>query len=152
MEVFQISSDIKKGNMQYWGRELGMCWQRLVYAVFKSTRDKDFEHPKRYGSDEPYDLKVGEFVIDTKYRIGSGDAGTLKKFKTYGEMLKAEGLKPVILILREDNLTQAVQACRTGGWTIYIGDDAFDFILKETNGFDLKNYLENSKGSRSIVI
>ncbi|MCZ0905281.1 hypothetical protein ON021_35830, partial [Microcoleus sp. HI-ES] len=27
MDVFGISPLIKKENRQYWGRELGMCWQ-----------------------------------------------------------------------------------------------------------------------------
>jgi len=30
MDVFGISPIIKKENRQYWGRELGMCWQLLV--------------------------------------------------------------------------------------------------------------------------
>lgn len=30
MEAFAITPELKRENRQYWGRELGMCWQRLV--------------------------------------------------------------------------------------------------------------------------
>lgn len=30
MDVFGISPILKKENRQYWGRELGMCWQLLL--------------------------------------------------------------------------------------------------------------------------
>ncbi len=33
MEVFDITAEMKMENKQYWGRELGMCWQRIVRAV-----------------------------------------------------------------------------------------------------------------------
>ncbi|MHB1423170.1 MAG: hypothetical protein ACYC3I_08250 [Gemmataceae bacterium] len=32
MEVFGITPDRKRENRQYWGRELGMCWQLLSSA------------------------------------------------------------------------------------------------------------------------
>ena len=102
MEVFGITPELKRENRQYWGRELGMCWQRLVIEVFKGTR-KDYGPAIRIGADEPCDLTVGKLAIDTKYRIGSGDSGTLKKFKSYGPLLKKQGYEPVILMLRECN-------------------------------------------------
>ena len=34
MEVFNISQIKKIENRQYWGRELGMCWQRLIVELF----------------------------------------------------------------------------------------------------------------------
>jgi hypothetical protein len=30
MAGFGITPDLKRENRQYWGRELGMCWQLLV--------------------------------------------------------------------------------------------------------------------------
>ena len=30
MDVFGISPLLKRESRQYWGRELGMCWQKLV--------------------------------------------------------------------------------------------------------------------------
>ena len=35
MEVFNISQELKFENKQYWGRELGMCWQYLVIECCK---------------------------------------------------------------------------------------------------------------------
>ncbi|MBS0015621.1 MAG: hypothetical protein KFF72_04520 [Arthrospira sp. SH-MAG29] len=33
MDVFSLSPELKRENRQYWGRELGMCWQLLVMEV-----------------------------------------------------------------------------------------------------------------------
>ena len=52
-----------------------------------------------------------------------------------------QGLRPVLLILREDNLSSALNACRSGGWNILIGDAAFDYI-NSASGFDLKSWLQ----------
>lgn len=143
MDAFGITQELKKENKQYWGRELGMCWQLLVTEVFRTFR-KDFQPPKRYDSDEPADFFVGNEAIDTKYRVGSGDSGTLKKFKQYGRMLKGEDLVPVFLFLRTDNLPAAITACNAGGWEIYAGEDSFNYILEKT-GFDLKGWLISIK-------
>jgi hypothetical protein len=140
MEVFGITSEVKRENRQYWGRELGMCWQRLVVEIFKQTRP-DFSSPPRFGADEPCDLIVGHQAIDTKYRIGSGDSGTLKKFKAYAPLLRKNGYEPILLILREDNLPAAVAACKVGGWNIFTGDLTYEYI-KDQTGFDIKGYLQ----------
>ena len=138
MNIFDISPQIKRENKQYWGRELGMCWQMIVTEVCKSS--DLFEGPLKDGANEPCDLRMGNFAIDTKYRLGSGDSGTLKKFKQYGSLLKERGYKPVLLLLREDNLSSAIAACRKGGWKIYVGDESFEFI-KKVSGIDMKKHL-----------
>jgi hypothetical protein len=94
----------------------------------------------------PDDTKV---AIDTKYRIGSGDSGTLKKFKQYGKALQTKGFSPVLLILRLDNLPAAIQACTVGGWKILLGNDSFKFI-KEESGFDLLVYLKGVARKHAI--
>lgn len=38
MLVFGLTQDIKAENRQYWGRELGMCWQRLVTELCRQVR------------------------------------------------------------------------------------------------------------------
>ena len=76
MGVFGVTPEVKRENRQYWGRELGMCWQRLIVEIFRKTRE-DYSPALRFGADEPCDLVVGSLAIDTKYRIGSGDSGTL---------------------------------------------------------------------------
>lgn len=139
MDVFGITPELKRENRQYWGRELGMCWQRLVVELCKQTRE-DFRPALRFGVDEPCDLVVGSYAIDTKYRIGSGDSGTLKKFKAYAPLLRKEGYEPILLIIREDNLPAAITACRAGGWSVFTGDMTYAYI-KELTGFDVKTYL-----------
>ena len=139
MDVFGISPIIKKENKQYWGRELGMCWQLLVVETCKA-HCSSFQPAFRVGGDEPCDLIVDGYAIDTKYRSGSGDSGTLKKFKSYGSLLRTYNYEPVVLILRKDNLSSTIGAFRVGTWSIYTGDASFDFIQK-ISGFDLKSFL-----------
>lgn len=139
MNAFGITPQLKRENRQYWGRELGMCWQLLVTDICR-THCKNYGPALRFGNDEPCDLVVGNYAIDTKYRIGSGDSGTLKKFKLYGEMLKDQGYTPVFLILRDDNLPAAMTACHTGGWSVNTGVASYDFI-KNISGFDVASYL-----------
>lgn len=139
MDAFGITPLLKRENRQYWGRELGMCWQRLIVEICKD-KCPDFGAAIRVGADEPCDLIVGQLAIDTKYRMGSGDAGTLKKFKAYGSLLRNQGYEPVLLILREDNLTAALSACNVGGWTVLTGQRSFDYLCSLT-GFDVKEFL-----------
>lgn len=144
MDVFGISPIIKKENRQYWGRELGMCWQLLVVETCRSYCSS-FGPAFKVGSDEPCDLIVDGYAIDTKYRIGSGDSGTLKKFKSYGQLLRTYNYEPVFLILRPDNLPAAIKACQVGTWTVYTGDASFEFIQR-LSGFDLKSFLTERVG------
>ena len=150
MEAFGITQDLKKENKQYWGRELGMCWQLLVTEVFRNFCP-DFSPAKKYGEDEPVDFFIGTSAIDTKYRVGSGDSGTLKKFKQYGQMLNEEGFVPIFLLLRKDNLAAAISASANSGWTIYMGEESFQYIYEKT-GFDLKNWLINLKEKEQYKI
>ena len=140
MKALGVTPEQKLHNRQYWGRELGMCWQRLIIEVCQTTR-KDFKPALRFGNDEPCDLLIGNIAIDTKYRIGSGDSGTHKKFRNYATQLITHGFKPLMLILREDNLPGAIHSCTQGGWKILTGDASFDFIKQQTK-IDLKEYLQ----------
>lgn len=138
MQAFGITPELKRENKQYWGRELGKCWESLVVEACRNS--PTFKPALRIGGDEPCDLIINNYAIDTKYRVGSGDSGTLKKFKAYGPLLREHGYEPVFLFFREDNLPAAITACRNGGWSIYIGKQSFDFI-KNVSGFDMENYL-----------
>ena len=149
MDVFGITPELKREHRQYWGRELGMCWERVVVQVFRSLRS-DYGAPPRIGADEPCDFTVGRAAIDTKYRIGSGDSGTLRKFRNYGQSLLENGYAPTLLILREDNLRAAVAACERGGWDILTGADTFAYIERST-GFDLKSHLEGLTGRYAVA-
>jgi len=139
MDAFGITQELKSENKQYWGRELGKCWENLLRDLFEATC-ADFEPPKRFGADEPADFFCGKDAIDTKYRVGSGDSGTLKKFESYGKLLTEEGYRPVFLFLRTDNLQAALSKMDAGGWIKYMDEDTFTYV-KEKTGFDLKSWL-----------
>lgn len=141
MDVYNISPELKRENRQYWGRELGMIWQLMVVSLAKEHCGSSFQSALRFGDDEPCDLIIGKDAIDTKYRIGSGDSGTLKKFKQYGKLLSDQGYRPVFLMLREDNLPAAITAAHKGGWTIYMGKDAL-LYLEEKTGVDVQQVLK----------
>jgi hypothetical protein len=141
MLIFGLTQEIKAQNKQYWGRELGMCWLRLIVQLCQYSCE-DFGEPLKEGADEICDLILGNDAIDTKYRIGSGDSGTLKKFKQYGKRLQELGYNPVLLILRTDNLDSAITACKNGGWQVKQGLDAYKYIQTKT-GFDLKKWFKN---------
>lgn len=141
MDVFGISPVLKRENRQFWGRELGMCWQRLVSELFRATV-KEYGPGLRQEADELCDLLAGRDAIDTKYRIGSGDSGTLKKFKQYGKKLDSLGLRPVLLIVRMDNLPAAITACEAGGWMVLTGSGSFEYIYS-TTGVHLDEWLRS---------
>lgn len=148
MDIFDITPELKRENRQYWGRELGMCWQLLINKLCQ-INCSNYKPALKIKGDEPTDLFIGNDAIDTKYRIGSGDSGTLKKFKKYGKLLKKQGYNPVILILRDDNLSAAITACKVGGWKIYTGKECFEYI-KEKTKFDIKKYLLSLKKNFSV--
>lgn len=149
MEVFNLTPELKAENMQYWGRELGTCWQKLVIEICR-TYCQNFQPAQKIGRDEPFDLIVDNYTIDTKYRLGSGDSGTLKKFQSYGNELQKQGYIPIMLILREDNLPAAITACQKGNWTVYTGENTFKFI-QEISNFDLKQFLIDTKAKFAVV-
>lgn len=114
--------------------------------VIQACKNSDtFQPALKIGSDEPCDLRIENYAIDTKYRVGSGDSGTLKKFKQYGEILINKGYEPVFLFLREDNLPAAITACKKGNWTVYMGKESFNFI-KKVSGFDMEDFLIKRRG------
>ena len=149
MDVFGITPALKRENRQYWGRELGMCWQRIVIEVCSQSRS-DFGRALKIGADEPCDLIVGGLAIDTKYRLGSGDSGTLKKFKAYSPILRGHGFEPVLLIVREDNLYSAISACIVGGWNVTTGQRTFDY-LEALTGVNVKSLLQQRAGAFPVV-
>lgn len=150
MEAFGITQKLKSENKQFWGRQLGMCWQLLVTELFQNL-SSDFQPALKIGKDEPCDLISGTDAIDTKYRVGSGDSGTLKKFKQYGKILTDQGYTPVLLFVREDNLQAAVTACQVGGWIVHTGMQSFDYIVKKT-GFSLFDWLNHHKKEGTFFI
>jgi len=142
MEAFGITPEAVQENRQYWGRELGMCWQELVISACRNLTD--YAEGLKVGEDRPCDLRVGKDAIDTKYRIGSGDSGTLKKFRANAKYLAKEGYRPVLLLLREDSLAGSVKTCKKSGWDIYTGEESLNYV-KALTGVDLKDFLLMSR-------
>lgn len=151
MDTFGLSQDLKRENKQYWGRQLGMCWQKLIVTLFSHYSSENYKPALKIGADEPCDLINITDAIDTKYRIGSGDAGTLKKFKYYGNLLKDQGYKPLILILRIDNLPAAITACKEGQWDVKTGKESFEYIKEQTK-FDLFEWLSLKKRDKTFYV
>lgn len=150
MDMFGITPSLKRENRQYWGRELGMCWQLLVCETFR-LNCREFQPAIRIDDDEPCDCRLDGDAIDTKYRVGSGDSGTLKKFKQYGALFHEMKLRPVLLFLRKDNLPAAITACTVGGWTILTGEASFAYI-REKSGVDLQSWMSQAALSKEYFI
>lgn len=150
MDVFWLSPETKRQNRQYRWRELGMCRQLLVTEVARNKCPTEFKPAQKIGKDEPIDLIIWKDAIDTKYRIWSWDSWTLKKFKTYWNMIEKMWLNPVILILREDNLPAAITALNVWNRDVYIWDACFAYIKNKT-WYDIKEFLEWLKNKFSII-
>lgn len=148
MKAFALTPHVKSENRQYWGRELGKCWERLIVQLCSSACEGYKPAPRIHGS-EPCDLLVDKVAIDAKYRVGSGDAKTLRGFKANGLALSEMGYEPILLFVRSDNLQAAMGAFAAGGWRTYVGDDAFRFLEKLTH-FDLKSWLASQAGKFAI--
>ena len=126
LEYFNITTNQIRQNKQYWNRELGMCWQRLIIQLLKEQ--PDYQSAIRINRKELCDLVLGKDAIDTKYRIGSGDSGTVNKLKDYAQILLNMGYRPVLLILRKDNLKSTISSCEKSGWHTIIGNKALEYI------------------------
>jgi len=139
MDVFGLTPEVKLSHPQYWGRELGSCWERLVKSACADA-SVPVSFPPPGSRDTPCDIILGAHAIETKYRVGSGDSGTLQKLQANGATLRAAGLEPILLILRNDSLPAAMTAARAGGWRILADGDAFGFIETEL-GVDLRSFM-----------
>lgn len=146
MQLFGLDYMKKKENMQYWGRELGLLWEIIITKIAESHLD--YKPKPLWDGQSPCDFFIGDLAIDPKYRIGSGDSGTLKGWAKDADMLKERGYKPIILILREDNLPAAISRI-SGHWDVKVGKESLNFI-KNTLNFDLEKYLISLKNNYDI--
>ncbi|MDI9335413.1 MAG: hypothetical protein QM520_00045 [Gammaproteobacteria bacterium] len=64
MEIFGITQELERENKQFWGRQLGMCWQLLVVELCKNTCSY-FSGALRLGGNELCYLVLGTDAIDT---------------------------------------------------------------------------------------
>ena len=58
MLVFGLTQETKALNKQYWGRELGKCWECLIVELCRQTCE-NFYPAIREGKDELCDLVIG---------------------------------------------------------------------------------------------
>jgi len=142
MAAFGITPELKKSAIQFWSRELGMCWEHLVSDLFSSVPQFGPAIKTEFG--EPCDFTSAERAIDTKYRLGSGDSGTLRKLASNAHWLKSIGYIPTMLILREDSLHGAIAHMSKAGWEVLQGEDAFNFISAQS-GRDLLEILRATR-------
>jgi len=149
MNIFRLSPELKRENRQYWGRELGFCWQKIIICVC-SQYCSNYADGLREDSKALCDLVVGNYAIEIKYRIGSGDAKFQREIKETSNQLKGKGYTPIMLILREDNLPTAMAACEKGGWDVHIGENVFLFI-ESISKFDLKKSLMGKAGNFPVI-
>src|SRR5713101_3528111 len=117
MDVFRITPNRKRENRQYWGTQLGRCWEKLVVGVLEHHCNQ-FALGVTDGKDRPCDCCVASDAIDAKYRIGSGDSGFQKNLGPYSKLLKERGYRPVLLIVRDDSLKGAISRAKKEGWTV----------------------------------
>jgi hypothetical protein len=126
-------------NKQYWHREFGKFYEKYVKIIAKSKL-KYNDSPK-YKKYDLCDLVIDNFAIDTKYRIGSGDSGTVRKLKFYGEQLIKLNYKPILLIFRDDNLEGTIKSL-SKEWNVLTGDNSNKFIIEHLD-FDIKKSLND---------
>lgn len=142
LEAFHLSPVVIRQHKQYWHRHLGACWERLVKSVFSSH--VSYQGTIRLKNKSPCDFTFDKIAVDTKYRLGSGDSGTMGKLSRNAQWLKSMGFEPMMLILREDNLPQAIARMQGAGWAVLCADASFKFIARHGD-FDLKAYLDSLK-------
>lgn len=146
MNIFNLTEEIKNKNKQYWGRELGYLWELIVIEAFKNN--KEYKCKPVWNGQSPCDFFIDKYAIDPKYRIGSGDSGTLKGWARDGDLLRKKGYEPIMLILREDNLPAAISRI-SPHWNLKIGEEALKFI-EDNSGFKLKELLISMNGKYDI--
>jgi hypothetical protein len=140
MDFFRLTPEIKNRERQFYGRHLGAAWEEIAGKILHA-HDPSTEFPRPGTEDTPCDIVYRGFAIDTKYRIGSGDSGTMRKLAGNASTLARRGFVPLLLIFRNDSLKPSISAARTGGWTICEGEAAVSFIRTHT-GYDLLDFLK----------
>jgi len=141
MKLFALEPNIYLMNRQYFNRELGSLFEKMVKALLKTTNSKRYGNAVVVGKTQLCDCTFGQDAIEVKYRYYSGDAKTVRLYRNAAPKLISMGLKPVMLIFSTDNLRSAIKSFIKHGWQVKEGDDMAKYI-KQLTGFDIKRYLE----------
>lgn len=150
MDVFGLTPELKRENGQYWGGQLGRCWEKLICKIFE-IRCENYQGALKVGRSSSCDCRVGMDAIEVKYRIGSGDSGFAKKARQYAIDLMEDGYNPILLILREDNLPAAISNFTNAGWQVFTNAQTFEYIAAKSK-FDLLAWLISLKETNNFKI
>lgn len=75
----------------------------------------------------------------------------MDKLSRNAAWLKSVGLAPIMLILREDNLPQAVARMKSAGWNVLTAVRSFEFI-RQHGDFDLEAWLIERARSTDVSL
>lgn len=123
----------------------------LCFEYAFTTTQKKVKIPNKIGSRPKtfeIDVLVDNIAYEIKWRDATTDGDHITKEHTRARNMKDSGYKPVRIMFYYPNRGQAIRiqdtikAVYTGlGGLYYFGDEAWNFIKKET-GVDLKSILE----------
>lgn len=131
MEMYQIDANQKSSNPQFYSSQLGHKFELLVRNV-AMRYCPEYAPEIHVGTKVPCDLCIGRDAIDVKYRVGFADSGTIDKLRQNAQLLSKLGYTPVLLIFRDDNRIDTIRTAINSGWTVYMGNEAFDYINRWT--------------------
>jgi hypothetical protein len=88
------------------------------------------------------DLDMTGLGIEIRYNFNPNDSSRLRKDVHMGELLTAEGLKPIYLVFSSISPRQdAIARLTASGWTFLVGDPALKFI-SELLGMEIQTVLD----------
>lgn len=88
------------------------------------------------------DLDVSGLGIEIRYNFNPNDSSRLRKDVHMGELLNAEGLKPIYLVFSSISPRQdAISRLTASGWTFLVGNAALKFI-SELLGMEIQTVLD----------
>jgi len=88
------------------------------------------------------DLDMSGLGIEIRYNFNPNDSSRLRKDIHMGELLTAEGLKPIYLVFSSISPRQdAISRLTTSGWTFLVGEPALNFI-SELLGMEIQTVLD----------
>lgn len=169
-ELFLFEEGRLPQHNNVFNADMGLLTERFVCALFKITRGSDVDitekgmaslqaqaemlqtvHRRKNGKTSLVQWKKGDLlmsgaiIVECKYRFNSYESKT--KQIQVAAIYKELGLKPVFLHLSPDFQHRA--EFEASGWTVYVGEEALDYIESHT-GFNLRD-LFRELSARPVV-
>ena len=120
---------------QYYSRHLGAMWERLVRHACGGGQHVYAGEDTRL---ELADVIMGEWAIECKYRVGSGEPTFGRRLANKGIKLQERGYRPVLLVARSDSLPILSAIAAKGNWLLLQGAESFRWIEEQT-GVDVQD-------------